>query len=51
MAVIIRFAWAPILMGFVLLGVTEPSTMLAVVIGCIILGAPSLHAKLNRRPV
>jgi hypothetical protein len=48
--IIIRFAWAPILMAFVLAGVTSVGTMAAVVIGAVVVAAASLHAKLSRRP-
>jgi hypothetical protein len=33
MIFLLRFAWAPILMAFVLVGVTSPSAMLGVIIG------------------
>jgi hypothetical protein len=46
----LRFAWAPMVMAFVLAGVTSPTTMLGAIIGLAILMAASLHAKLNGRP-
>ena len=48
--IVLRFAWKPIVTGFVLLGVTSVSTMAGVVIGLILLGAASLHSRLSGRP-
>jgi zinc transporter ZupT len=48
--IVLRFAWAPMVMAFVLAGVTSPTTMLGAIIGLAILMAASLHAKLNGRP-
>ena len=48
---IIRVAWAPILMAFVLLGVTSVGTMAAIIIGAIVLVAAALRERLARRPL
>ena len=48
--VLLRFAWAPIAMAFVLVGVTSPGATLGVVVLAVILGAAALHAKLSGRP-
>jgi hypothetical protein len=37
--VLLRFAWAPIAMAFVLVGVTSPGATLGVVVLAVILGA------------
>ena len=48
--VLLQFAWAPIAMAFVLIGVTSPGATLGVVVLAVILGAAALHAKLSGRP-
>jgi hypothetical protein len=45
--IVLRFAWKPIVMGFVLVGVTSSATALAVILGVVIVGAASLQAKLS----
>jgi hypothetical protein len=47
--IVLRFAWKPILMAFVLVGVTSPAAMLGVIVGAVILGAAALRSKLNGR--
>ena len=47
--VVLRFAWAPLLMGAVLLGVTEPRDMAAMVIAIIVLAAIALRERLAER--
>jgi len=47
--ILLRFMWPAVLMAFVLVGVTSPSAMLGVIGVLVILGAASLHAKLNGR--
>jgi hypothetical protein len=47
--VLLRFAWAPLLMGAVLLGVETPGEMVAALIGFIILAAVALRDRLNGR--
>jgi hypothetical protein len=48
--VLLQFAWAPIAMAFVLIGVTSPGATPGVVVLAVILGAAALHAKLSGRP-
>jgi hypothetical protein len=50
MVVVMIFTWRAWLMLFVLVGVTSVSTMLAVLIGAVILGAAWLHTRLSGRP-
>jgi hypothetical protein len=44
-AIALRFAWGPILMGFILIGVTEPRDIAAAVVGLVILGAAWLRHR------
>ena len=48
--VLLRFAGAPILMGFVLVGVDSPGTMAAMIIGPVIILAVALQERWNGRP-
>ena len=49
--IVLRFAWKPILIAFVLIGVTSPAAiMLGAIAGLTILGAASLHARFSGRP-
>jgi len=50
MAVILRFAWKPMLMALVLVGITSPAAMLGVIVGLVIVGAAALHARFAGRP-
>jgi hypothetical protein len=50
MIFLLRFAWAPLLMAFVLVDVTSPATMLGVIVGFTTLLAACLQAKLNGKP-
>jgi hypothetical protein len=43
--IVLRFAWAPLLMGAVLLGIETPRDMAAMVIGIIILAAKRLAGR------
>jgi hypothetical protein len=47
--VLLRFAWAPILMAFILLGIDSPSQMLGVIVGLVILLAAALRRSLLAR--
>ena len=47
MIVFLWFAWAPVLMLFVLVGLTSVSGMAGVLLGFVILGAAALHSRLN----
>jgi hypothetical protein len=49
-AIVLRFVWAPIVMAFVLAGVTSVGTMAAIIIGAIILTAAWLQSRLSGRP-
>jgi hypothetical protein len=49
MAMAIFFLWRPLLMAFVLLGVTSPSVMLAMLLAVVIIGAAALQAKASGR--
>jgi hypothetical protein len=49
--IVLRFAWKPLLMAAVLLGVvTSPATALGVIVGLVILGAAWLQSRLSGRP-
>jgi hypothetical protein len=50
MAVVLRFFWSGLLMAAILIGVTSPGQMLALLIGLAIIGAAWLHARLAGRP-
>ena len=50
MLVVMVFTWRAWLMLFALIGITSVSTIAAVIIGGIILGAAWLQAKLSGRP-
>jgi hypothetical protein len=50
MVVALRFFWPGVLMAFVLLGVTSPAVMLAVLVTVVIIGAAALQARFSRRP-
>jgi hypothetical protein len=50
MAVAVSFLWRPLLMAFVLLGVTSPAMMFAVLLAVVIIGAAALQAKASGRP-
>jgi hypothetical protein len=47
---LLRFAWPALVMAFVLVGVTSPGTMVAVVIGAVIVAAAALRERLSGRP-
>jgi hypothetical protein len=47
--IVLRFALAPLLMLFAMLGVTSVGGMLGVVAGLVIFGAAALRAKLSGR--
>ena len=47
--IVLRFFWPAVIMGFVLVGVTEPSTMLGLIVGAVILGAVALRERLSGR--
>jgi hypothetical protein len=44
--VVLRFFWPAVLMGFVLMGIDSPGTMLAAMVGLVILGAVALRERL-----
>jgi hypothetical protein len=48
--IVLMFAWRAVLMGFVLVGVTAPSTAAAVIVVLVILGAAALRERLSGRP-
>jgi hypothetical protein len=45
--VLLRFAWAPLLMLAVLLGMDSPSQMFGAIVGAVILGAMALRERLG----
>jgi hypothetical protein len=45
--VLLRFAWAPLLMGAVLLGIETPKDMAAMVIAIVVLAAIALRERLS----
>jgi hypothetical protein len=47
--VLLRFAWAPLLMGAVLLGIETPRDMAAMVIAIVVLAAIALRGRLAER--
>jgi hypothetical protein len=47
--VILSFAWAPLLMLAVLIGIKTPGDMLAILVGLVILGVVALRERLAGR--
>jgi hypothetical protein len=47
--VLLRYAWAPLLMLAVLIGIKTPGDMLGVLVGLVILGAAALRERLAGR--
>jgi hypothetical protein len=50
MALVLRFAWAPLLMAAVLLGLKSPSEMFAMLVVLAVVAAAMLHLRLSGKP-
>lgn len=48
--VILRFAWAPLLMAFVLCGVESPSVMVGAIAAIVLVSAIALRERMAGRP-
>jgi hypothetical protein len=50
MIFLLRWFWPAVVMLAVMLGITSPSVALGLIIGVVIVGAATLHAKLGGGP-